>query len=55
MSAGYVDCILKGANPAELSVQEPIKFEMTINLKTARSLGITISPSLLVQAEQVIE
>jgi putative ABC transport system substrate-binding protein len=54
-SAEYVDRILKGAKPAELPVQEPIKFELTINLKTAKTLGITISPSLLVQAEQVIE
>jgi putative tryptophan/tyrosine transport system substrate-binding protein len=54
-SAGYGDRILKGAKPAELPVQAPIKLELTINLKTAKAFGIAISPNLLVQAEQVIE
>jgi putative ABC transport system substrate-binding protein len=54
-SALYVDRILRGAKPANLPVQLPIKFEMTLNLKTAKSLGLTIPPSLQLRADEVIE
>ena len=54
-AASYVDRILRGAKPAELPVQLPTKFEMVVNLKAAKALGLAVPPSIMLRADEVIE
>lgn len=53
-SADYVDRVLRGARPGELPIQRPVKFDFAVNLKTAKALGVTIAPSMVQRADEVI-
>ena len=54
-AAGYIDQILKGADPAEMPIQQPVKFDLILNLKTANALGLTVPPTLLALADEIFE